>query len=672
MCGIAGFAGRDTADGLERMTAVLGHRGPDGQGTLAFRAPGGWTGLGSTRLAIQDLSAAARMPMCTEDGRYAVVYNGELYNFPELRRALEGRGRRFRSSGDTEVVLEAYREWGPACLDRFNGMFALAIWDDHEKSLFLARDHFGIKPLYWVALPRGGLAFASEAKALLELPEVEAGVDPAALVQYLTFLWVPEPGCLLRGVSKLPPAHWCLYRAGSGRRRAGLPDPRRWWDLGFPAVGEAGAKGKAATDGEAGADGGLAADGKLAAEREPAELAGQLRERFGGAVERQMLSDAPVGAFLSAGLDSSCIVAAMAERSEGPVRTFTVGATPRGGGGAYAFDDPRVAERTARRFGCRHRTLRAEPAGAELLSRLAWHMDDPVGDPAVVTAYLVSRAASGEVKVLLSGVGGDEVFGGYRKYRAHDLAVRYRRLPRLLRRGVVEPLLARMPALAGTRLGPPVRLLKKMAASASLPPVDRFVANSVYLDEGQRAELLASGLADAAGDADPRAAHLDAFARCKGADFLNRMLYVDMATFMPSLNLLYTDKTSMAASVEARVPFLDRELVEWVAARVPPRMKLHGSVAKHVLRLAMGDAVGPEVLAQPKTGFGAPAGAWLRGGLSEMMRDLLAPDRMRRRGLFRPAPVQSLIARHASGREDLSFQLWQLLALELWAERFLD
>ena len=647
MCGIAGFAGRDTADGLERMTAVLGHRGPDGQGTLAFRAPGGWTGLGSTRLAIQDLSAAGRMPMCTEDGRYAIAYNGELYNFPDLRRTLKGRGRRFRSSGDTEVVLAAYREWGPACLDRFNGMFALAIWDDHEKCLFLARDHFGIKPLYWVGLPGGGLAFASEAKALLELPEVEAAVDPTALMQYLTFLWVPEPGCLLRGVSKLPPAHWCLYRAGSGRP-TGLPKPRRWWDLGFPAVGEA------------------------AAEREQAELAGQLRERLGGAVERQMLSDAPVGAFLSAGLDSSCIVAAMAERSAEPVRTFTVDATPRGGGGAYAFDDPRVAERTARRFGCRHRTLRAEPAGAELLSRLAWHMDDPVGDPAVVTAYLVSRAASGEVKVLLSGVGGDEVFGGYRKYRAHDLAVRYRRLPRLLRRGVVEPLAARMPALAGTRLGSPVRLLKKMVASASLPPVDRFVANSVYLDQGQRTELLASGLTDAAGDADPRAAHLDAFARCKGADFLHRMLYVDMATFMPSLNLLYTDKTSMAASVEARVPFLDRELVEWVAARVPPRMKLRGSVGKHVLRLAMGDAVGPEVLAQPKTGFGAPAGAWLRGGLSEMMRDLLAPDRVRRRGLFHPAPVQSLIARHASGREDLSFQLWQLLALELWAERFLD
>ena len=658
MCGIAGFAGRDTAEGLERMTAVLGHRGPDGQGTLAFQAPAGWTGLGSTRLAIQDLSAAGRMPMCTEDGRYAIAYNGELYNFPDLRRTLEGRGRRFRSSGDTEVVLEAYREWGPACLDRFNGMFALAIWDDRKKTLFLARDHFGIKPLYWVGLPGGGLAFASEAKALLELPEVEADVDPAALMQYLTFLWVPEPGCLLRNVNKLPPAHWCLYRAGSGRGRTGLPKPRRWWDLRFPEADE-GATGEAAAKGEPGT------------RREAAELVGQLRERLGAAVERQTLSDAPVGAFLSAGLDSSCIVAAMAERGAEPVRTFTVDARPRGAGSAYAFDDPRVAERTARRLGCRHRTLRAEPAGAELLSRLAWHMDEPVGDPAVVTAHLVSRAASEDVKVLLSGVGGDEVFGGYRKYRAHDVAVRYRRLPGLLRRGVVEPLAARMPALADTRLGPRVRLLKKMARSASLPPVDRFVANSVYLDQSQRAELLARGLADAAGDADPRAAHLDAFARCKGADFLNRMLYVDMATFMPSLNLLYTDKTSMAASVEARVPFLDRELVEWVATRVPPRMKVRGPVGKHVLRLAMGDAVGPEVLAQPKTGFGAPAGAWLRGGLSEPMRDLLAPDRVRRRGLFRPPAVQSLIARHASGREDLSFQLWQLLALELWAERFL-
>lgn len=677
MCGIAGFAGRNTADGLERMTAVLRHRGPDDQGTLSFRGPAGWTGLGSTRLAIQDLSGAGRMPMSTEDGRYAIAYNGELYNFPDLRRTLEGRGRRFRSSGDTEVVLEAYREWGPACLDRFNGIFALAIWDDHEKNLFLARDHFGVKPLYIVGLPGGGMAFASEAKALFELPEIEAAVDPSALVRYLTFLWVPEPGCLFRGVTKLPPAHYCLYRTGAGDG-TGLPERRRYWELRFPEAGEEGAAGerRSGADGRGSAGrraavGGRGSAGRRAAAQEQSELVAQVRERLGAAVERQMLSDAPVGAFLSAGLDSSCIVAAMAERSEEPVRTFTVDAAPSRAGGAYAFDDPGVAERTARRLGCRHRTLRAEPAVAELLPKLAWHMDEPVGDPAVATAYMVSRAASRDVKVLLSGVGGDEVFGGYRKYRAHYLALRYRRLPGLLRRGLVEPLAARMPALAGTRLAPRVRLLKKMARSASLPPVDRFVANSIYLDEDERAGLLADGLADGLGGADPREAHLDAFARCEGADFLNRMLYVDMATFLPSLNLLYTDKTSMAASVEVRVPFLDRELVEWTAARVPPRMKVNGSAAKYVLRLAMGDAVGPEVLAQPKTGFGAPADAWLRGGLSEMMQDLLAPDRMRRRGFVRAEAVQSMIARHLSGREDLSFQLWQLLALELWAERFL-
>ncbi len=667
MCGIAGFAGRNTTEGLERMTAVLRHRGPDDHGTLAFQGPGGWTGLGSTRLAIQDLSGAGRMPMSTEDGRYAIVYNGELYNFPDLRRTLEGRGRRFRSGGDTEVVLEAYREWGAACLDRFNGIFALAIWDDHEKSLFLARDHFGVKPLYMVGLPGGGLAFASEAKALFELPEVEAAVDAAALVRYLTFLWVPEPGCLFRGVTKLPPAHYCLYRAGAGGG-TGLPERRRYWELRFPGMEGEGA---VSACGRRAAAGGRRSAGRRSAAREPSGLAAQVRERLGAAVERQMLSDAPVGAFLSAGLDSSCIVAAMADRSDEPVRTFTVDAAPSGAGGAYAFDDPGVAERTARRLGCRHRTLRAEPAVAELLPKLAWHMDEPVGDPAVVTAYMVSRAASRDVKVLLSGVGGDEVFGGYRKYRAHDLALRYQRLPGLLRRGLVEPLAARLPALARARLAPRVRLLKKMARSASLPPVDRFVANSVYLDEDERAGLLTDRLADGVGGADPREDHLDAFARCEGADFLHRMLYVDMATFLPSLNLLYTDKTSMAASVEVRVPFLDRELVEWTAARVPPSMKVNGSVAKYVLRLAMGDAVGPEVLAQPKTGFGAPAGLWLRDGLSEMMQDLLAPDRVRRRGLVRAEAVQSLIARHMSGREDLSFQLWQLLALELWAERFL-
>lgn len=640
MCGIAGFVGRPGADGLDRMISVLRHRGPDGEGVRTFEGPLGWTGLASTRLAVQDLGSAAEMPMSTDDGRFTIAYNGEVYNFPALRKELMAKGHVFRSRGDTEVALAAYREWGAQCLQRFNGMFAMAVWDAREHILFLARDHFGIKPLYVARLP-GGLAFASEAKALLELPEINAEVDPGALARYMAFLWVPEPGSIFRGIEKLPAAHYCLYRGGD-------PVYVRWWDVRFPPASEP------------------------PPSRTAEDVAAALRARLEAAVAGQMLADVPVGAFLSAGLDSSSVVAAMARASAEPVRTFTVALPDGGARGAYGADDPEVARRTAERLGCVHSTLPLEADVAELLPRLAWHLDDPVADPAVLAAYLVSRAASEEVTVLLSGMGGDELFAGYRKYRAHDLALKYQRwVPSVVRSRVVEPLAARFPLMTGTRLAPAVRLAKKMARSGSLPPVDRFLADGMRLDEGEAAALMADDLRETAWAGDVRGAHLDAFARVRHADFLHQMLYVDMVTFMPSLNLLYSDRTSMAASVEVRVPFLDRELVEWVAASVAPRLKLTGGTTKRVLREAMRDAVGPEVLRQPKAGFGAPVDVWLRGELREMVGDLLAPARVRRRGFFKPEAVQSLLERHAAGREELSYPIWQLLAFEAWAERFL-
>lgn len=668
MCGIAGFAGRSTADGLDRMIAVLRHRGPDGTGARAFRGPLGWTGLASARLAIQDLGRDANMPMSTDDGRFTIAYNGEVYNFPELRRELVAKGRSFRTRGDTEVVLAAYREWGPECLRRFNGMFAMAVWDSREHTLFLARDHFGIKPLYVARLP-GGLAFASEAKALLELSELSAAVSPKALARYLAFLWVPEPGSIFEGVERLPAAHYCLYRGGS-------PTWVRWWDVRFPPasapLGRGESPGCRESLGQPAMPKRPTPPGRRARPARPArDVAEELRTRFTAAVKAQMLSDVPVGAFLSAGLDSSSVVAAMAEGSSAQVRTFTVAALPGGARSAYGFDDPGVAERTAKRLGCAHTSLVLDADVADLLPRLAWHLDEPVADPAVFAAYMVSRTAARDVKVLLSGVGGDEVFAGYRKYRAHGLAVRYQRLPRLLRSRVLEPAAARAPLMTGTRLAPVARLVKKMARSASLPPVERFVADGMRMNGGEVAALLADDLREEVCAGDLRDAHLQAFARTADADFLDQMLYVDMATFMPSLNLLYSDRTSMAASVEVRVPFLDKDLVEWVAASVPPRLKLAGAETKHVLRRAMGDAVGREVLRQPKAGFGAPVDVWLRGELAEMLGDLLSPDRVRRRGFFKLEAVQDLLRRHEEGREDLSYQLWQLLAFEAWAERFL-
>lgn len=639
MCGIVGFAGRSSKDGLDHMTNTLQHRGPDDRGTWTTCTGRGWVGLGSTRLAILDLSPAGRMPMRSEDGRYTLVYNGELYNSPDLRRRLAGLGYAFRSNGDTEVVLTAYLEFGSKCVELFNGMFALALWDSPRERLFLARDHFGIKPLY-VVQSNTYIAFASEVKALLSLPEIRAEINYHALGQYLSYLWVPEPQSLFDGIEKLPAGHYGILENGRWVTR-------RYWDLRFPAAEES-----------------------IQASNEP-ELVAELEQRLVEAVNRQTLSDAPVGAFLSAGVDSNTVVAAMASSGE-PLHTFTVSFAPKYRAGAYGFDDPAVARRAAECYESHHEDLVVDPDVVDLLPKLIWHMDEPVADPAIITAYLVNRAASESVKVLLSGVGGDEVFGGYRKYLAHRLAGTYQRIPQLLRDHIIEPAVSGIPPLPGQKVGQATRLLKKMIRSGSLAPVDRFLMDGTYLTASQKKELTTPAVWPLIENGDPRAAHLDAFSSTTHADFLDQMMYVDMKTFMPSLNLLYNDKMSMATSVEVRVPFLDVELVEWVVAHVPASLKVKGRVTKYALRRAMENRVGSEVLRQAKTGFGAPADVWLRSSLYEMMRDLLSPDRVASRKLFRPDVVQKMIADHSAHRAESSFQLWQLLSLELWMQQFVD
>ncbi|HYO79191.1 MAG TPA: asparagine synthase (glutamine-hydrolyzing), partial [Thermoanaerobaculia bacterium] len=420
MCGIAGAVNWGDYDALERMTSVQAHRGPDDSGTWSTTFSGGRVGLGSRRLAILDLSPAGHMPMATPDGNVVVAYNGEVFNYPQLRRELEAEGVVFRSNSDTEAILYLYERYGTDCFRRLNGMFALAIWDKRNERLVLARDHFGIKPLYYVQGPNR-LAFASEIKAILELPDVPREVDPYALKQYLTFLWVPDPLTMFRGIAKLPAGHFAVFERGELRIE-------QYWDLHYPSAGHA------------------------YPQRDPRELAEEVRSRFFDVVRSQMLSDVPVGAFLSAGLDSSSIVAAMAEASSHPVRTFTIGFPPHTTKGEVHLDDTDVAARTAKHFGCQHTHIMVEPQVVDLLPKLVWHMDEPTADPAIVMAYLVNREARRDVTVLLSGIGGDELFAGYRKYQAHYLAERYRRLPRFLREGVIRPAVNAMPAMRGTSL----------------------------------------------------------------------------------------------------------------------------------------------------------------------------------------------------------------------------
>lgn len=639
MCGIAGAVNWGNRETLTRMVQIQHHRGPDDGGVweTALR-DGQWVGLGSRRLSILDLTSAGHMPMSTTDGDYTIVYNGEIYNFSSLRAELEARGYKFRSNTDTETVLYLYQEFGAACLNKLNGMFALAIWDHGRQELFLARDHFGIKPLYYV-LQGDKLAFASEAKALLLLPDIERKLDLTALNQYLAFLWVPEPLTLFANIRKLPAGHYAVFK----ERALQL---HQYWDLRFPETSHAYSD-------------------------DLRELAAEVREHLCRAVRSQMLSDVPVGAFLSAGLDSSSIVSCMARASSSPISTYTIAFPENQRRGEVTLDDTAVARRTAEYFGCRHTEILVEPDVVSLLPKLVWHMDEPTADPAIIAAYLVNREARKSSTVLLSGVGGDEVFAGYRKYRAHYLAERYQKVPTALRRHVLEPLVQSIPTLRGTAWKGYVRLAKKMARSGSLPPKERFVLDGTYLTDDQRGALLTDEFARAL-EHDARERHMEWFANIESADFLNQMLYVDSKTFMVSLNLNYNDKMSMASSVEVRVPFLDREFVEWAACHISPEMKLHGGKMKYILRQAMCDDLPPEVLDQPKMGFGAPVDYWLAGGVGEMVDDLLSPDQVRKRGIFDPLAVSKLIRRQRSGQEDWSMQLWQLLTLEIWLRTFMD
>jgi len=636
MCGIAGAVNWGDAATLARMTEVQHHRGPDDGGTWTHTTPSGeWVGLGSRRLAILDLSPAGHMPMSTPDGLITVAYNGEIYNYPELRRELEAAGQQFRSNSDTEAILYLYERLGTACFKRLNGMFALAIWDKRNDSLVLARDHFGIKPLYYTTR-NGRLAFASEVKAILELPDVQREVDLFALRQYLTFLWTPDPRTMFAGVEKLPAGHFAVFRNGQLAIE-------QFWDLKYPAAGHR-------------------------FTRDERDVAHELRERFGAVVRSQLLSDVPLGAFLSAGIDSSAIVAAMAAASPLPVRTFTIAFPEKYRRGEVHLDDTDVAARTAKHFGCAHTHIVVEPDVVDLLPKLVWHMDEPTADPAIVMAYLVSREARRDVTVLLSGIGGDELFGGYRKYRAHELAETYRRVPRFMREQLIRRAVDALPSMRGSRLKGYVRLAKKMVRSGSLAPVDRFLMDSVYLTDDVQRELAPSLLA--LGDA--RVEHLRYFDATRDADFVNQMLYVDTKAFMVSLNLNYNDKMSMASSVEVRVPFLDWEFAEWVARNVDPRFKLRGGTTKHILREAMRDVLPAEVLQQKKAGFGAPADYWLANELREMVDDLLSESAIRRRGYFDPAPVRRMIDEQRRGRADWSLQIWQFLTFELWLRTFID
>jgi asparagine synthase (glutamine-hydrolysing) len=633
MCGICGYVGSSDEQGILTMTGTLAHRGPDGGGARCFGAANGVppAALGHRRLSIIDPSPRGAQPMSYGDGRYWTTYNGELYNYRALRKRLEADGFKFASDCDTEVLLAMYARHGRDLLEHLNGMFAFAIWDAEGGELFLARDRLGIKPLYH-CLRDGVLYFASEVKSLLSVlgrPRIRHD----ALADYLTFLWTPDPGTIFQGVYKLPPGHCATF--ADGRLTV-----RQYWDMSFaPEV------------------------------RPEEEWSSLLGEAVSSAVDRQMIADVPLGSFLSGGIDSSAIVAEMSKRQE-QVTTYTIGFSGADLGHEIVPDDVRYAREVANRFEVDYNERILEADVVDLLPRLVWHMDEPVADPAAISTYLLCSAARERLTVILSGMGGDEIFAGYPRHLAARLARLLDPAPASARAAMRLGLAGRLSMGRPGRLRGPRRNTMKLMRGIDLPADERYLTYCSYYRPEELSCLLAPDLRGMLAEHDPFRAHREYLHRVEGEHWLNRLLYVDLKTFLPCLNLTYTDKMSMAASTEVRVPLLDDELVS-LSGRIPPELKLKRFRRKYLFKRSMEGLLEKEIIWRPKAGFGAPLRAWLVGDLKPMVDDILSPSHISSRGLFDPSEVERIIRTNEAGAEDNALRLWALLTFEVWQETFL-
>jgi asparagine synthase (glutamine-hydrolysing) len=622
MCGIAGiyYFDRDRAveaGHLAAMTDRILHRGPDDSGALVE----GNVALGMRRLSVIDV-AGGHQPIFTPDGRYVIVFNGEVFNFQEERARLEGLGHLFSTHTDTEVVLHLYAEHGARFTDHLNGMFGLAIWDRVARTLMVVRDRIGIKPLYYYQ-DEHVLLFASEIKAILAYPGVRAQLDFEGLGAYLRYGFTPPPYTLFKGIRKLPPAH-SLTVCG---RNVSVAE---YWRLSYADK--------------------FKDDETVLRER--------LYELLDDSVRRQMVADVPIGAFLSGGFDSSGIVHLMSKSMTGPVNTYSVGF----GDGFAAFNELDAANRFAGDYHTRHHQIVVRPDVAGMLPQLVGLLDEPVADSSFVLTYLVAKLARQSATVILSGVGGDELFGGYRRYLNVELGRYMSVVPRALRTGVIEPLLGMLPADRNGRLSNLVRLSRSYLAAADMPVADQYGKYTQIFDSDAVKAL-------AAGAANVPDYYANLVAECDSPELLDRLMYFDLKMSLPEQLLMLTDKMTMGVSLEARVPLLDHRVVEF-AARLPVRMKVRGMQLRYLQRAAFAGRLPDYVFAQKKKGFGAPVGSWLRGDLASLVHDLLGEQQLRSQGLFAATPIAKLIADHGERRQDYTDQLWALAVFQLWFREY--
>jgi asparagine synthase (glutamine-hydrolysing) len=626
VCGIVGQARLDgsaiSRPMLERMCTALAHRGPDSRGL--HMSPG--AGLGIQRLRVIDL-ATGDQPIYNEDRTVAVVLNGEIYNYRELRERLIASGHSFATDGDTEVIAHLYEEEGADCVKSLRGMFGFAVWDLRRQQLLLARDRVGKKPLFY-AERSGVLSFASELNALMADDELDRVLDPLALDSYLTFLYVPAPRTAFRGISKLPPASTLVYRKGSLAIE-------RYWSLDYSRKRPMG---------------------------DLAELHAELRETLRRAVRRRMVADVPLGAFLSGGIDSSAVVAAMAEASTEPVKTFSIGFEHE------QFDELPQARQVAERFGTDHQEILVRPDAVELLPSIVRHFGEPFADSSAIPSFYLAQATRRHVTVALNGDGGDESFAGYARYVSNSLAHSLDRLPLALRRGA-QRVVECLPASADVRST--VNRARRLGGSLALHPADRYARYNCGFAPDERARLYSAEFAALLGGHDPEAAVRDAWAGASGDHVLDVMLELDVTTYLPGDLLVKMDIATMAYGLEARSPFLDDELMQF-AASIPAGVKVRGGRKKAVLRDALRGWVPDDVLDKPKQGFCVPLADWFRGELRDYAQDVLLDPGTLARGYFREEEVRRMLESHVAGRTDDARRIWALLVLELWLREVVE
>ncbi len=636
MCGIAGLVGDFVPGLIDQMNAAQAHRGPDGSGV--FESPRSQVALGHVRLAILDLSEQAAQPMTSEDGRFTLVFNGEIYNFRELRASLASSGLRQTSSGDTQVLLHGLIRWGAAFVERLNGMFTFAFWDDRERELLLARDPLGIKPVYYAEPQAGSLLFASEIKALCAHPDVRREPDFQTIQQHLTFCHSCSDRTALAGIRRLPPGSLLRWRD-----RNSAVEIRQYWRPQFGG----------------------------AAQHEDSTDVERLRSAVADATRRQLVSDVPIGSFLSGGLDSSLITAIAAAESgrDNPFRSYTITYPAKSNRLDRAHDDAPYARKLGASLGLDFHEVEIGPQITRLLPEIVYHLDEPIADPAAITCFLICRLAKEHgTKVLLSGQGADELFGGYPRYALLRTLSWFDRIPRAARAGLAQ-CGNLLPGAVGGPVGATLRRVKRVLREIHRSPDERFLAYCKSTADSTVRRIQSPAITHALGQFQADANCLRRM-RTGGFGEIDRFLERDLSVYLPNHNLLYTDKMGMAVGIEARVPLLDQELVEF-GTSLSASQKLD-PVPKAILRSAARGIVPNEIIDRPKAGFGAPYRHWLRHDLGSMWNDLMGARAIEARGWFRPDAVQRLRNQSQTGRADYYMLQWALLTLEIWAQKFID